>query len=92
MPETMTEAGIKQYLQALIDAPQRIAACISGLDEARLTTPPAPNEWSAAEIMEHVRGSAEARTRRIEKILALDTPGFPPLPRVDGRKSRSTTR
>ena len=45
MPEKVTEAGIKQYLQNLIDAPQRIAACTQGLDEARLTTPPAPNEW-----------------------------------------------
>jgi hypothetical protein len=77
MPETMTEAGIKQCLERLIDAPLRIAACTAGWDEKRLTTPPAPGEWSATEIMEHVRGSAEARTRTIQKILASDNPRIP---------------
>lgn len=79
MPETMTEAGIRQSLQRLIDAPQRIAACVAGWDAQQLTTPPAPGEWSATEIMQHVRGSAEARTRTIQKLLALDNPRIPYL-------------
>jgi hypothetical protein len=74
MPQAVTETEIQQRLQRLIDAPLRIAACTAGLDETRLTTPPAPGEWSAAEIMEHVRGSAEARTRMIQKLLTSDKP------------------
>ncbi len=74
MPKTVTEAEIKQYLQSLIEAPQRIAACTAGLDETGLKTPPAPKEWSAQEIMGHVRGCAEVWTRSIGDMLALDCP------------------
>lgn len=77
MPKQVTEAGILQHLQSLIEAPQRIAACTAGLDETRLRIPPAPGEWSAAEIMVHVRGSAEARTRMIQKMLTLDNTRIP---------------
>lgn len=92
MPNTATEAGIRQYLQNLSDAPLRIAACTAGLDETHLNTPPAPNEWSAAEIMGHVRGAADARTRTIHKLLTLDNPKLPYLsPRAWVKKQKYDT-
>jgi hypothetical protein len=74
VPKIATVDQIRLYLQALRDAPLRIRACTAGLDETRLRAAPAPKEWSAVEIMAHVRGSAEARTRTIHKMLALDNP------------------
>lgn len=74
MPKQVTEAGIRQHLQILIDAPQRIAVCTAGLDETRLSTPPAPKEWSAAEIIGHVRGCSEVWMYSIYAMLVLDAP------------------
>jgi hypothetical protein len=88
----VTEAQIREYLQSLNEAPRRIAACTQGLDEIRLKTAPAPDEWSAEEIMAHVRGSAEARTRTIHKMLALDNPRLPYVsPRGWVRKQKYDT-
>ena len=74
VPKQVTEAQIREYLHTLSDAPQRIFACTQGLDELRLKTPPASKEWSAAEIMGHVRGAAEVWTRSIHDMITRDSP------------------
>jgi len=72
---------------ALIDraaaAPVRIAAALAGWDDARLRAPTAPGEWSAAEILAHVRASDDILAGRVPMLLARDEP---PLPAFDERR------
>ena len=72
MPKKITEAGISLHLQTLRDTPQRIAACTQGVTELRLTTPPAPDAWSARDILAHLRGCAEVWSYSIYAMLTLD--------------------
>lgn len=74
MPKKVNAAQIQDYLQALTAAPQRIAACTAGLDEVRLALAPAPDAWSAVEILAHVRGCADVWSYSIYAMLFLDHP------------------
>jgi hypothetical protein len=74
MPKQVSETQIKVHLQTLIETPQRIAACTQGMDEIRLNTAPAPNEWSAVEILAHLRGCADVWSYSIYAMLILDEP------------------
>lgn len=74
MPKKITEAGIKEYLQTLSKTPGRIAAATSGHDETRLRTPPTPGEWSAVQILAHLKSSADVWAYSIYAMLTLDNP------------------
>lgn len=74
MPKKVTDAAIKEYLEALTNAPRRIAACTDGVDASRLSTPPAPGEWSMVEIMAHMRGCCEVWSYSIFAMITLDSP------------------
>lgn len=74
MPKKVTEAGIKEYLQVLSETPVRIAAATSGHDETRLRTPPAPGEWSAVQVLSHLKSSADVWAYSIYAMLTLDNP------------------
>jgi hypothetical protein len=74
MPKKITEAQIREHLQTLRATPQRIATYTEGLDERRLSTPPAPGEWSVVEILAHLRGCADVWSYSIYAMLTLDSP------------------
>lgn len=74
MPKKITEAQITEHLQTLHDTPQRIAAVINGHDETHLRTAPMPDEWSALQILAHLRGCAEVWGYTIYAMLILDNP------------------
>jgi len=48
-----------ELLAMLAAAPPRIAASAAGLAPAQLQTPPAPGEWSANEVLAHIRACAD---------------------------------
>jgi hypothetical protein len=65
---------IEQVLTLLAEAPPRIAALTAGLGPAQLRTSPNPNEWSANDVLAHLRACADVWGNCIAVIIAEDTP------------------
>jgi hypothetical protein len=65
---------IEQTLTMLVAAPARIAALTAGLTETQLHTAPGPDEWSANDVLAHLRSCADMWGNSIEAILAQDKP------------------
>src|SRR5688572_15517455 len=66
----------EQALALLAEAPRRIAALTKGLTEAQLHRAPESGEWSANEVLAHLRACADTRGEAIRTILASDHPTF----------------
>jgi Holliday junction resolvasome RuvABC DNA-binding subunit len=73
MSKKITEEQISLHLQTLKSTPERIAAAIKESDETRLQTPFVLGEWSAVQILAHLRGCAEVWSYTIYAMLILDT-------------------
>ena len=71
-----SELTIEQTLTLLEETPKRIAAATKRLSEAQLHQAPERGEWSANEVLAHVRACADARGDPIRTILAEDHPTF----------------
>ncbi len=56
--------------------PARIAAATSRLTEGQLHRPPRRGEWSANEVLAHLRACADVRGEPIRVIVAEDHPTF----------------
>ena len=67
---------IEQVLTLLAETPKRMAAATSGLTEAQLHRSPERGEWSANEVLAHVRACADVRGEPIRTILAEHHPTF----------------
>jgi hypothetical protein len=65
---------IAQVLAVLTETPRRIAAVTDGLTEAQLHTIPSPDEWSANDVLAHLRSCADMRGGCIATIIAEDRP------------------
>jgi hypothetical protein len=66
---------IEQVLTMLAEAPRRIAALTADLEPAQLHTSPNPNEWSANDVLAHLRACNEVwGGYYIMTILAQDKP------------------
>ena len=65
---------IEQALTILAQTPQRIAALTADLTPAQLRTPPAPGEWSANDVLAHLRSCADIWGDCIKRLLAEDHP------------------
>ncbi len=65
---------IEHVLTLLAEAPPRIAALTAGLSPARLRTAPSPGEWSANDVLAHLRACADMWGNCIEVIIAEDRP------------------
>jgi hypothetical protein len=66
--------SVEQILTLLAEAPQRIAALTSRLAPAQLHAAPNPGEWSANEVLAHLRACADMWGGCIGAILAQDRP------------------
>jgi len=55
------------------------AAAIKGVSDARLSKRPDDKNWSAREVVCHVRDTEESFITRFQAILAMDEPRFPPV-------------
>jgi hypothetical protein len=64
----------EQVLSLLAATPQRIAALTAGLPPAQLRTTPNHDEWSANEVLAHLRACADVWGNCIAAMLAEDTP------------------
>ena len=64
----------EQVLTLLEETPQRIAALTAGLAPAQLHTPPNHDEWSANDVLAHLRACADVWGNCIVAIIAEDRP------------------
>ena len=69
-----TSLSIEQVLELLAAAPERMAALTAGVEPALLRTPPAPEEWSANDVLAHLRACADMWGGSIETMLAGEHP------------------
>ena len=65
---------IQQILSLLAENPRRIAALTAGLEPAQLHTIPYAGEWSANDILAHLRACADIWGGCIAEIVAQDRP------------------
>lgn len=71
-----TPLTIEQNLALLAAAPARLADLANGLAPDQLLAPPAPGEWSARDVLAHLRACADMWGSYIVKILGQDHPTF----------------
>lgn len=64
----------EQVLTILAGTPRQIAALTEGVAPALLHTPPGTGEWSANEVLAHLRACADVWGNCIAAILAQDKP------------------
>src|SRR5690242_6941983 len=64
----------EQILTLLAQAPQRIAMLTADLSPVQLHTPPNSAEWSANDVLAHLRSCADIWGNCIITIIAQDTP------------------
>jgi uncharacterized damage-inducible protein DinB len=67
---------IEQNMTMLAATPSRIADVTEGLAPAQLLTPPKPGEWSARDVLAHLRACADMWGKYIVVILTEDRPTF----------------
>ncbi len=72
MPES--SLPIDKILTLLAAAPPRLAASTAGLKPTQLQTAPKEGDWSAIEVLAHMRACADVWGNAIATILAQDTP------------------
>lgn len=72
MPRPMMTTD--QVLAVLRESPDRLRALTEGMTEPPLHEPPEPGEWSATEILAHLRACADVWGDAIETIAATDHP------------------
>ncbi len=66
--------SIEQVLTMLAEAPPRIAALTAGLAPAQLRASPSDGEWSANDVLAHLRSCADVWGDCMAVILAQDAP------------------
>ncbi len=71
-----TPLTIEQNLALLAATPSRLAEITKGLSRAQLVTPPHSGEWSARDVLAHLRACADMWGKYIEVILDEDHPTF----------------
>ena len=65
---------IEQALTLLAETPPRLATLTEGLTPAQLQTAPSPDEWSANDVLAHLRSCADVWGDSMRRILAEDRP------------------
>jgi len=72
--ESSRSLTIEQALSLLEVTPPRLAALTDGVTPAQLRAAPAPDEWSANDVLAHLRACADMWGKYIMAMLAEDTP------------------
>jgi hypothetical protein len=79
----------EEALAQLVDTPQRIAALTANLTPRQLHRPPSPKEWSAVELLAHLRSCSDVWGSYIARILAEDHPTIRVIsPRAHMRRTK----
>lgn len=65
---------IEQILAILRETPSRLSVLTGDATETQLHASPRPGEWSAAEVLAHLRSCGDVWGDAIERIIAEDQP------------------
>jgi hypothetical protein len=65
---------VGEVLELLSENPRRIATVTTGLTPAQLRAAPARDEWSATEVLAHIRSCADVWGGVVARMLAEDKP------------------
>jgi hypothetical protein len=65
---------IEEVLTLLVETPPRIAALTAGLAPTQLQTAPNQDEWSANDVLAHLRACADVWSTCIVQMIAEDRP------------------
>jgi hypothetical protein len=71
-----TPLPVERILAHLEAAPARLAAITRGVPAAQLAASPAPGQWSARDVLAHLRACADMWGQAIDLILSADKPTF----------------
>lgn len=71
-----TPLTIEQILTLLADAPVRLIELTRGLSDLHLMTPPSNGEWSARDVLAHLRACSDMWGKYIVLILNQENPTF----------------
>jgi hypothetical protein len=66
----------EQILAMLAAAPSRLAELTDGIQPTQLVTPPAAGEWSARDVLGHLRACSDMWGKAIAVIIRDDHPKF----------------
>jgi hypothetical protein len=69
-----TQSEVSRTLTMLSDTPKRIAAIVRGCSDVQLHRKPAPDAWSARDIVAHLRACADVWGQSIDRMVAEDHP------------------
>jgi hypothetical protein len=72
----VTEEKIVEYLELAEATPKRLAQLTAHLDDSQLAYPPAPDEWSVLQILNHLRACEEVWMHSLHAMLAYDKPNL----------------
>ena len=72
-------ATLEEQLARLDRTADEFAAAINGVPDHILSKRPDDLNWSAKEVVCHVRDTEESFLARFETIMAMDEPKFPPV-------------
>ena len=72
----MLPVSIGQVVTLLTENPPRIAALTAGLTSPQLRAAPGPSEWSANDVLAHLRCCADVWGGYIRKIIDQDGPSI----------------
>ncbi len=79
----MTEAELKQHLDAAEKSPKQIAAAVSGLSDKVLRYKPSPEKWCTLEILGHLADIEIVYAYRIRQMVADKKPVIAPMDQDD---------
>jgi hypothetical protein len=71
-----TPLTIEQILTHLAETPARLAGLTEGLTPAQRLEPPESGEWSARDVLAHLRACSDMWGKAIVKILSEEKPTF----------------
>ena len=72
-----TLAEVQEYLKLLGETTLRITSITRHVDESRLRAKPGRDEWSANDILAHLRSCADVWGNQIDKMIAKDNQKLP---------------
>lgn len=73
----VTPAGVQEYLTLLGKTTRRITSMTKQVNESHLRTKPGKDEWSANDILAHLRSCADVWGDQIDKMLEKDDQKLP---------------
>ena len=69
-----SDLPVDEVMELLAEHPRRLARLTSRVPAAQLLAAPSPGEWSANEVLAHIRSCADVWGRCVARMLAEDDP------------------